>query len=215
MIESPLVPPTTIYLAGPMTGIESYNFPAFHRAAASLRSKGFTVLNPAETDGGSQDKPWEFYMRRAIALLVTADAVAVLPNWRDSKGANIEVDLARKLSIPTVDAEKLLPISESVLAEAQRLVHGDRGANYGHPAMDYSCTGRMWSSVIEHWLNSHHPGLLTARLPDIPAYIGCLMMGCMKISRAVKSPAHRDSLVDLAGYTECAQMCVEFDGLNR
>ncbi len=39
-----------IYLAGPMTGLPDYNFPAFMKAAAYLRSQGAIVFNPAEND---------------------------------------------------------------------------------------------------------------------------------------------------------------------
>lgn len=37
-----------VYLAGPMTGIADYNFPAFNAAAARLRAEGFDVVNPAD-----------------------------------------------------------------------------------------------------------------------------------------------------------------------
>lgn len=37
-----------VYLAGPMTGIEDFNFPAFNDMAAKLRARGYVVENPAE-----------------------------------------------------------------------------------------------------------------------------------------------------------------------
>ena len=36
-----------IYVAGPMSGLPAFNFPAFHEAAADLRACGFDVVNPA------------------------------------------------------------------------------------------------------------------------------------------------------------------------
>jgi hypothetical protein len=39
---------TRAYIAGPMTGLPEFNFPAFHAAAASLRARGFEVENPAQ-----------------------------------------------------------------------------------------------------------------------------------------------------------------------
>ena len=39
-----------LYLAGPMTGLPLWNFPAFATAAAALRADGHTVFSPAEHD---------------------------------------------------------------------------------------------------------------------------------------------------------------------
>ena len=38
--------PLHVYLAGPMTGIAEFNFPAFDAAAAKLRDLGYVVFNP-------------------------------------------------------------------------------------------------------------------------------------------------------------------------
>lgn len=37
-----------IYLAGPMTGLPEFNYPAFHAEAARLRGLGYQVENPAD-----------------------------------------------------------------------------------------------------------------------------------------------------------------------
>lgn len=37
-----------IYIAGPMTGLPDFNFPAFNDMAAILRGLGYHVENPAE-----------------------------------------------------------------------------------------------------------------------------------------------------------------------
>ena len=39
---------TRVYIAGPMTGLPDFNYPAFNAAAAKLRALGLEVLNPAE-----------------------------------------------------------------------------------------------------------------------------------------------------------------------
>ena len=76
---------TRIYIAGPMTGIEKYNYPAFNAKAAELRALGHHVENPAENpvpDCGS----WEAYMRMAITQLMTCDEIHLLPGWTGSVG---------------------------------------------------------------------------------------------------------------------------------
>jgi hypothetical protein len=104
------------YLAGPMTGIPNFNFPAFNVAASRLRSIGHEVFNPAERDierhGGvdiSADnhtgdpalaaKTHGFSLREALAddtafICKEADAIAMLPGWENSKGARAEHALA-------------------------------------------------------------------------------------------------------------------------
>jgi hypothetical protein len=37
-----------LYLAGPMTGIEDFNYPAFNAMAERLRAAGYEVKNPAD-----------------------------------------------------------------------------------------------------------------------------------------------------------------------
>lgn len=109
-----------VYLAGPMRGIESFNFPAFHAAAKGLREQGWGVFNPAEMDesdgfdftGTTGDEDLAslgFSLRNALGkdldfITRRADAVAVLPGWEDSRGARAEVATARALGLPVFDA---------------------------------------------------------------------------------------------------------------
>jgi nucleoside 2-deoxyribosyltransferase len=183
-----------IYLAGPMTGLPDFNFPAFHECAEALRASGHTVKNPAETDGGDTSQPWSYYMRKDIAMLLECEAVAVLPGWERSRGATLEVHVARALGMPVLDAHTLEPYGETILQEAQRLVHGDRGTAYGHPFHDYARTGRMWGAILG--------------IPDIDPRICCLMMAAVKISRETNA-SKRDNRADLAGYAECADMVAQ------
>jgi hypothetical protein len=105
-----------IYLAGPMQGYPEFNFPAFHRSAAFLRSLGHVVFSPAERDierhGGkdiSKDnatgdvkeatEKHGFSLRHALAedtdfICMEADAIAMMPGWENSKGARAEHALA-------------------------------------------------------------------------------------------------------------------------
>ncbi|MDQ0735314.1 DUF4406 domain-containing protein [Arthrobacter agilis] len=90
--------PTTLYLAGPMSGLPDFNYPAFHEAAAKLRAAGYTVLNPAENPK-PEPETWQGYMRLAIAQLIQADGIALLPGWEVSRGAMVEYTLAVDLEL--------------------------------------------------------------------------------------------------------------------
>ena len=92
-----------LYLAGPMSGYQDLNFPAFHAEAARLRALGYEVVNPAEINAGTSAE-WADCMRADIRELVNCDAVALLTGWEKSKGANLEVHIAYELGMLTVAA---------------------------------------------------------------------------------------------------------------
>lgn len=109
-----------IYLAGPMTGIPYFNFPAFNDAASMLRDQGHEVFNPAEADNArhgtdiSRDNfkgdpgiaiaKYGFSLREALAedfayLCEEAEAIALLPGWEASSGARAEWAVANALKL--------------------------------------------------------------------------------------------------------------------
>jgi hypothetical protein len=103
-----------------------------------------------------------------------------------------------EMSEPTLRAIQPTPDThESVLTEAQGLVHGDRNKAYGHPLHDYSRTAGMVNAMLAHKLKEP----LTAE--DLG-----LVMCCVKLSRQQNAPK-RDNLVDLAGYAECVQWMID------
>ncbi|MCW2902433.1 MAG: 50, gp50 [Streptosporangiaceae bacterium] len=86
-----------LYIAGPMSGFPDYNYPAFERAEGLLQSKGYQTLNPANNPACDT---WDDYMRAAIAQVIQADGIAVLPAWQMSAGAALEVHIAHALRVP-------------------------------------------------------------------------------------------------------------------
>lgn len=93
-----------VYIAGPMTGLPDFNFPAFNAAAAMMRSAGWHVENPAE-HGHVEGAEWADYLRYDIARLATCEMIMLLPGWSNSKGANLEVSIAQQLGMPIKLAE--------------------------------------------------------------------------------------------------------------
>lgn len=88
-----------VYIAGPMSGYEDYNYPAFEKAEKELAALGYEPVSPHHT-GVQEGWEWVDYMKADIAKLLTADAVATLPGWVQSKGARAEVSLAEGLEMP-------------------------------------------------------------------------------------------------------------------
>ena len=91
-----------IYIAGPMSGLPDFNYPAFHAAAAVLRAQGHHVENPAENPAPTCGT-WQGYMRMSLRQIAACDCLCMLPGWRASCGARIEHGLALDLNLEVVD----------------------------------------------------------------------------------------------------------------
>jgi hypothetical protein len=215
------------YIAGPMTGIAEFNFPAFDQAAADLRAEGMTVISPAELDRADgfdekgctgfevlTDAQRQRFARNDIDALLQVDAIVLLPGWQDSTGAMNEAKVASWLgllaleyhrsehagwSLHTVElAGKWSSVKKppnaraELLREAERLVNGDRNAQYGDPRQDFQRTAAMWGAYLGTEVAPH----------DVAA-----MMAMLKVSRIRWSPEKFDSWADLAGYAACGWDC--------
>ena len=100
-----------VYIAGPMSGLPDFNYPAFNAAADLLRTHGVGVLNPADIEFSNRSgrpQAWDWYMRRAIQMVSKADGIALLPGWEASKGANLEHDIAKALKMDIRNLDRWL-----------------------------------------------------------------------------------------------------------
>lgn len=178
------------YLSGPMTGLPSYNYPAFIDAATRLRANGLEIVNPAENFNGNPDLPREHYMKHDVRDLLDCDAIILLDGWQNSRGARLEVDIARQIGLKiyrlTYDYE--IEVYDATLHwdhhEAEYLVIGDRNADYGHPLDDFERIAKIWSAILD----------TEVRAEQIP-----LCMTGLKLAREVHKHK-RDNVVDAHGY---------------
>lgn len=111
-----------IYLAGPMTGIPNFNFPAFESAAELLRALGHEVFSPAEHDVETNGEAFHvdnpegdtkkaeangFSLRGALKadldwICDHAEGIYMMPGWESSKGARTEHALAVTLGLKVI-----------------------------------------------------------------------------------------------------------------
>ena len=84
-----------IYLAGKITGNPNFK-DDFKKAELALKLQGHIVLSPADTIARIQRLEHHEYLHICYAMIDVADAVAFLPNWKDSKGAREEREYAMK-----------------------------------------------------------------------------------------------------------------------
>ena len=115
-----------IYLAGPMSGIPQFNYPAFDAAAAYLRDNGFDVMSPAEMDdpniraaalaspdgahrefqdtlerAGHQPETWGDFLARDVKIVADqCDGIVLMEGWAGSRGARLEVFIALQVQKP-------------------------------------------------------------------------------------------------------------------
>lgn len=95
------------YLAGPMSGLPQFNFPAFDAATKRLRELGWEIISPAEIDDEedagvarsskdgdpkSANRTWGSFLARDVRIIADegVQAIVFLPGWTDSRGARLE-----------------------------------------------------------------------------------------------------------------------------
>lgn len=76
-----------VYIAGKITGEPDLGKEKFDLMEARLRKRGLKVINPTLLP---VDLPPESYLPICLQMINQSDAVILLDNWQDSKGANIE-----------------------------------------------------------------------------------------------------------------------------
>ena len=107
-----------IYIAGKVTGLPaSVAAENFEKMAVALGQRGYVVFNPfMHIENLNRERRREGLlplcdsiqtdrnkiMRICIHHLTQADEVHTLPNWTDSRGAWMEVDIAHRLGIPVI-----------------------------------------------------------------------------------------------------------------
>ncbi|QWY82037.1 hypothetical protein SEA_MARSHA_53 [Mycobacterium phage Marsha] len=85
-------------------------------------------------------------------------------------------------------------MTESILEEAQRLIHGPRNKNYGHPRENFADISALFSAYLER--------------PITDLDVANLMI-LVKVARVKGTGYHRDSYTDIAGYAGCAERIYE------
>ena len=85
-----------VYISGKITGDANYK-QKFKNAENTLLSAGFEVFNPAELE--DTGNPWTYYMRKDIAGLMECDAIFLLKDWEESRGARLEYYIAQRLEM--------------------------------------------------------------------------------------------------------------------
>ena len=81
----------TIYISGPMAGIEGYE-KNFKAAEMKMKESGHEVVNPAEIDGEGMTR--EELLMLDLWMLEECNAIYMLKGWQQSCGATREYGFA-------------------------------------------------------------------------------------------------------------------------
>lgn len=102
------------------------------------------------------------------------------------------------------DPEPVLRVErerDRILAEAAKIISGDREDVYGSAADGFARTGQLWAAILG--------------IESINATQVALMLAALKISRLCTTDGHRDSWVDAAGYVALgADIALTIEGTN-
>lgn len=99
-----------VYISGQITGLEENEYrKLFNEAEDILAAFGYDPVNPAALEETEDTKNWSWhdYMRRDIKLLCGCAYIYLLPNWRNSKGAQLEYMVADMLQIPCLNLQDI------------------------------------------------------------------------------------------------------------
>lgn len=96
------------YIAGKISGLP-YQVAVleFAQAEKSLLRYG-QVFNPIKISPFKEGKLWRHYMIDCLSVLMECDAIYMLRNWKDSKGARIEHAIATELGLEIIYQDKYL-----------------------------------------------------------------------------------------------------------
>lgn len=109
------MPKKKFYISGPISKLPQEEYTtAFGRAEAMLLDMDHEPVNPLKLpacesedcapagsvkEDGSFLHSWQCYLKYDLKGMLDCDAIALLPGWRRSLGAQLELDVAKKVGL--------------------------------------------------------------------------------------------------------------------
>jgi nucleoside 2-deoxyribosyltransferase len=107
-----------VYISGPMSGIPELNHSEFEKAEIKMKSFGFEVFNPHKFEEQkteeflnkvknlNENDNWIQFMKVDIVKMIQeCEFVLALNNWERSRGATLELFIAKSLGMPIIHHE--------------------------------------------------------------------------------------------------------------
>jgi len=145
-----------VYIAGKVTGLEKAEvFKKFNESKCQLKKQGCITMSPAvlaSNEGfGHSD-----YMHVCFAMIDVCDAVYMQKDWRDSKGARMELQYAKNLK------KRILYEDDSTCEDSEQNEGKNMARTSGSKAEKEKCRFRHFCADIP-------PGIIAAPQVESPA----------------------------------------------
>jgi hypothetical protein len=226
-------PDFTVYISGPMRGKPELNYPTFNAVAKVAAARGWKVFNPADEGNLPPDSGFNAFMRKDIGDILKCGGMVLLPEWKTSEGARIEVIVAKALGLQFFEAKWYAPgqqvgrwvihhssapnieaISLTVTPKTDadpKTTAAGIAAELGVKPVGIDQEARNLVYGARAATYGHPRGdfdrvakMWSAILNhDVTSEQVAIMMVAFKLARLSQTPTHRDSQVDTIGYMLC------------
>ncbi|GAE14622.1 hypothetical protein JCM6292_785 [Bacteroides pyogenes JCM 6292] len=155
-----------IYVSGKISGLPIEEAKQrFADAQALLDGIGFEAVNPMKKSLPA-NATWEQHMVKDIELLFKCDAIYMMDNWIDSKGALIEYDIAKRLGLD-IWFESNVRRDNDIVTRVQNAIHEVTGMQFN----EYTTKSRKRDGFFARMLFVYHCRRNKMKLTQIAKYV--------------------------------------------
>ena len=98
-----------VYISGKITGMPMDEVEKlFEKAEREMRKCFDDVLSPLWIPVNQNNPEWRHYMIEDIKVLVDCDAIYMISNWKESRGAILEHHIAKELGMNIIYGQEVL-----------------------------------------------------------------------------------------------------------
>lgn len=156
-----------IYISGKITGLDADSVKRkFNNVKELLEAIDFEVVNPLES-GLPDNATWEEHMAKDITMLMSCDAIYMMDNWMDSRGASFEYDIAKRLG-KMIYFESDVYKGDQMVVRISEAIHEVTGLSLS----DISTKSRRRDVVDARMIFVHHCRNRKMTLNKIAEHIG-------------------------------------------
>lgn len=155
-----------IYISGKISGLPMSDVRQhFANAAALLEAIGFEAVNPLN-NGLQPTADWKEHMIADIGMLLDCDAIYMMDNWMESRGASIEYDIANRLNMDVWFESNIRRENQAVM-RIQNAIHEATGLRFNQ----YTTKCRKREHFFARMLFVYHCRQLKMTLTQIAKHV--------------------------------------------